>query len=590
VPAGLVLVVAQVAYRATMLRGSWFQFDDVVFLTRVNGQPLSADLLLEGYGGHFMPAGFLLTWLFGHTGSLDHTPYAVTLVVMQALASLGMLVLLRSLFGARWAILVPLIVYLTCALSVPAFVWWAAGVNQLPLQVALGWGLAAHVQYLRTRRLRWLLAAVAVMLVCLTFYEKVLLVYGVIALVTVCYFTTDSARDRVRQVWRRHRLALGVHVVSGVAYLAAYAAYASNFADEGAAGYPVFRLGGNLFGRLAVPGVFGGPISWEVLTGPFQVVDPDPLLVFVSWMALLGLVGHVYSRRRRSLRAWSIPLFFAIGDLLLLGSARATALGPIVGLEARYVTEVGMAAALGLALATLELRGADESAEPRDDLPLLLGPEYVVGATVVVAVLGVLSSQHYATHWADDNQTEDFFANADRTLGTPDDPTPLVNVSVPLYIMWGYEYPRNTTQYVLRSYASRMTFPELRVDSISVVDDTGVVRPVLVEPVTRAVFPTGSCSYRATSTSAAVVPMQQPADGIDWWVRMSYRTDEDTAAVITAGDTTHHAELPAGLHNVYFHVGNSFDEVEVALGSSAADRMCVYEMDAGLVAPLEPVS
>ena len=589
-PAGLLLVVAQVAYRASMLRGSWFQFDDVVFLTRVNGQPLSADLLLEGYGGHFMPAGFLLTWLFGHTGSLDHTPYAVTLVVMQALASLGMLVLLRSLFGARWAILVPLTVYLTCALSVPAFVWWAAGVNQLPLQIALGWGLAAHVQYLRTSRLRWLLAGVAVMLVCLTFYEKVLLVYGVIAIVTVGYFTTGRARDRVGQLWRRHRLGLGVHVLSGVAYLAAYAVYAFNFADEGAAGYPVVRLGGNLIGRLAVPGLFGGPISWEVLTGPFQVVDPDPLLVFVSWMALLGLVGHVYSRRRRSLRAWTIPLFFALGDLLLLGSARATALGPIVGLEARYVTEVGMAAAIGLALATLELRGADESAEVRDETPILLGPEYVVVATVVVGVLGVLSSQQYATHWRDDNKTEEFFANADRTLGTEDEPTALVNVSVPMYIMWGYEYPRNTTRYVLRSYASRMTFPELRVDSISVVDDTGVVRPAVVLPVTRAQFPAGACTYRATSTSDAVVPMQQPADGTDWWVRMSYRTDEDAPAAITAGDTTLEAELPAGLHNVYFHVGNSFDKVEVDLETSGAEPVCVYEMDAGLIAPLEPLS
>jgi hypothetical protein len=573
-----------------MLRGSWFQFDDVVFLTRVNGQPLSADLLLEGYGGHFMPAGFLLTWLFGHTGSLDHTPYAVTLVVMQGLASLGMLVLLRSLFGSRWAILVPLTVYLTCALSVPAFIWWAAGMNQLPLQVALGWGLAAHVQYLRTRRLRWLLASAAVMLVCLTFYEKVLLVYGVIAIVTVAYFTTGTARDRALQVWQQHRLALGAHVVCGVAYLGAYLVYAFNFADEGAAGYPVVRLGGNLFGRLVVPGIFGGPISWEVLTGPFQVVDPDPLLVFVSWMALLGLVGHLHGCRLRSLRAWSIPLWFAMGDLLLLGSARATALGTIVGLEARYVTEVGMAAALAVGLATLELRGAVESAEPRDERPLLLGPEYVVGATAVVAVLGLLSSQHYADHWRDTNQTEEFFANAARTLGSSDEPTPLVNVSVPKYIMWGYEYPRNTTRYVLRSYASRMTFPQLRLDSIFVVDDAGVVRPIVVQPLSRAVAPTGTCTYRATADRATVVPMQQPAEGIDWWVRMSYRTERDTEAAITAGDTTHHTELPEGLHNVYFHVGNSFDEVEVALESTDADPVCVYEMDAGIVAPLEPLS
>jgi hypothetical protein len=70
---------------------------------------------------------------------------------------------------------------------------------------------------------------------------------------------------------------------------------------------------------------------------------------------------------------------------------------------------------------------------------------------------------------------------------------------------------------------------------------------------------------------------------------MSYGRRTSATATITAGETTHETELPAGLHNVYFHVGNPFDEVSVAVEGDN-DRACVYEMDAGLVTPLEPVT
>ena len=169
---------------------------------------------------------------------LGFEPYAITLILLQAAASLGFFMLLRSLFGARLGILAPLALYLFSSITLNSFIWWAAGVNQLALQVAIGWGLFAHVAYLRTGRLRWVLVTALVIVGCLTFYEKVLLTYGAIAIITLAYFTTGSIRHRVQQIWSHHRVALVVHVACGAAYLVVYARFALSLPETQGGGSP----------------------------------------------------------------------------------------------------------------------------------------------------------------------------------------------------------------------------------------------------------------------------------------------------------------------------------------------------------------
>ena len=53
----VLLIAAQLAFRGWAVLGSWFQFDDVVFISRLYDQPWSWDLVGAGYAGHFMPAG-----------------------------------------------------------------------------------------------------------------------------------------------------------------------------------------------------------------------------------------------------------------------------------------------------------------------------------------------------------------------------------------------------------------------------------------------------------------------------------------------------------------------------------------------------
>ena len=175
--AGLGLIALQLGFRAWAVFGSWFQFDDFAFLSRAYNNDLGWGYLTEAYGGHLMPGGFLLTWLFAGYDPLGYWPYAATLLFLQAVASIGFLRLLVHLFGRTAAILPLLALYLFSVISMPAFIWWAAGINQLPMQIALFFGLTSHVTYLRTRRVRHVFATLAWTVFGLLFYEKTLLVF-----------------------------------------------------------------------------------------------------------------------------------------------------------------------------------------------------------------------------------------------------------------------------------------------------------------------------------------------------------------------------------------------------------------------------
>jgi hypothetical protein len=586
----VLLIAAQLAFRGWAVLGSWFQFDDVVFISRLYDQPWSWDLVGAGYAGHFMPAGLTLTWLFVQLDPLGFTPYALTLLGLQTLASVGFLLLLRSLFGARWGIVPALAVYLFSAITLNAFIWWAAGVNQLALQVALAWGLLCHVAYLRSGRFRWVLATVAVIVVCLAFYEKVLLVYGAIAIVTLAWFTSGGARQRLAQVWARYRAGLVAHVLTGLAFIAVYVQFALTLPDTGGKSLPAAGLIGNMVTKAWLPAMFGGPLDYSVLAGPFQLVDPADTVLLLTLLLAVAFVVHVDRTFLRSRRAWLLPLFFVLADLGLVAAARASVIGSTIGLEFRYVTELGMVTPLAAAFATMAVRGAVETVEPRPGAapsPLLANREVMALATAVVVGLSLVSSLRFVDHWRGSKESRDYFANADRTLGSPDDPTPLVNVSVPQYLMWGFDYPRNTNKYVLAMYGDRFTFPDVAQDDIFVIDDDGIVRSLRVAPVVTTDGPEEGCVDRLTAREPVTLPLTDMVDGTDWWARLPYATKQATGVRIEAGDTTHEVTLEPGLRNLYFRADGHFDEVTLTL-TGPGRWVCVGNLSLGFPQPLEP--
>ncbi len=110
-------------------------------------------------------------------------------VVMLAAAGLAALRLLRTLFGTRPAILLPLALYLLTPLTMPDLGWWTSAIESLPVQIATFAALNAQVHYVRTHRFRHAVAAAAWLLFGLFFFEKALILPLLLLAVTSGFLT-----------------------------------------------------------------------------------------------------------------------------------------------------------------------------------------------------------------------------------------------------------------------------------------------------------------------------------------------------------------------------------------------------------------
>lgn len=582
---GVLLILVALAFRWWALAGAWFYFDDLAFLSRGQNSSLSWSYLTTPYAGHLMPAAFAMIWVLARTAVFSWTVWGGALLLMQAVAALGMLRLLLSMFGRRPAVLALLAVYLFTVFTVPAGVWFAAGINQLPMQVALVFGLHAHLDYLRTRRWQSLAQTLAWTLLAVAFYEKAVLLFGIYALVALCWFSSGNTPTRLRSLWDRYRVGILAQVVVASTYVAVYVVHALNF-DTASATNPVLsRVAYNLVGVATATGVVGGPLDWQSL-GVGSLAQPSQLVLVGAWLAVAGGVYYAYRTRTMSRRAWSLIGFTLVADVILLASARASLIGPDIALEYRYQTETAALLVLSLGLALFPLEGAIERNTLRPDVPRPYETTAVVTAvTGVVCLLAVVSSVRYVTNWQDHNQTEHYYRAVTSSLERAGGRVPLVDLGVPQDLLWAYGFPENTYSHVFRNLRARTTYPTFAVDSLFLFDDSGRLSSVQVPPV-RTMVPALGCGYRPT-TAGMTVPLNGPVLGGGWWFQMAYTSKRHVIAEIRAGSRRHEVDLPAGRHVAYFDTRGTFDSFQV-IPHSNGTGLCLTDARLGIPEPGAP--
>jgi hypothetical protein len=584
---GLLLIAAQLAFRAWAVYGAWFQLDDFAFLSMAYNNDLDWAFLTESYGGHLMPAGLLLTWLYAKLDPLAFWPYATTLLVLQAVASVGFLRLLLHLFGRRRAVLPLLVIYLFAVVSLPAFIWWAAGINQLPLQIALFYGLHAHVTYLRTRRLRYAVATLAWTAFGLLFYEKTLLVFLAYGVVAVCYFSKGTLENRVVQLWANYRAGLVLHGALVGAYTVMYLVTSINFDPNNANETPVFPVGYRYLFVAFATGILGGPWRWTDLPNGGRVANPSDVVVFMSWLAIGYLVYVAFRTRERSARAWLLPIVFVLANVVLLTAGRAFIVGSVVGREYRYQTELSAVFALAVGLAFLPLLGAAETVSPRER-PLPFKPRSAVLVFTTVFVIGAMvSNVQYAGRWRSENPAPAYFDRVDQSLKKRQHPVPLADMAVPSMIMWGFRYPENTYSHVFRFYEDRTSYPDVANDQLFVFDNRGNVRPALISSMRRNVpAKDEGCGYRLEDEDISI-PLDDPVIGGGWWVRLGYVADGDSNVTVTAGRWVHETEVKKGFHSLFFRAGGRFDRIRLS-GLEDGVSLCTNDVTLGVPEPYRP--
>ncbi|KRF34326.1 hypothetical protein [Nocardioides sp. Soil805] len=583
----LVLLLGQVALRCWMLVGSWFYTDDYRLLAQSRGESLDLDYLTAPFDSQFMPVGRLLAWVVSNTGEVaTGWGTAVTLTMLTStLAALACWWMLVTVFGARLEVLPLFALYLYSALSAPALMWWAAGLNQLPLQAVWFTAVATWVHYLRGRRWPWLAATTAVLVVGLLCYVKVLLVLPVLALVALGYFASGGPRARLTAALRRYWPAAIAGGLTAALYVVYYAvAVPQPFIEQdrgsGLAGALADTMLGTAFGSSAL----GGPWRWDTSNPPTGYADPPAWAVHLAWVVLVGTIVTGALLRRRTGRAWLLLALSLTGAYLLLLTTRAPVAGAAIGLEMRYLTETVCALVLTLGLVWLPVRGAVESSEPRPRPLLAVAPTQVLAGVLTLAYLvgAVVSTASYAHIWHTDNPGDTYLHRVTAAVdaqGSLD----LTGGTVPQDVMPGYSFPYNTLESLVPLYTSRAEFPLISSTLHSVTEDGTVAPTVIDAAVTSRRGPTDECGWRV-GASGRSIPLENGTIDVDWWLRIGYLSSQRTDITVTAGDVSREATVNPGIGSLFVQATGAFDEVRIS-GLAPETTLCVDVIEVGTAVP-----
>lgn len=579
VAVALAMVAAHVAFRAWVVLGAWFYVDDYRLVDEAGTASL-ADRLLAPYDAQLMPWGRLLAWVGAQPESLSWPLLALTSLLTATVAALACLWCLVTLFGWRRRTLAVLALYLTTAMTVPAYVWWAAALNQVPLQAVFLVAVAAWVRYLRGEGRRWLAVVALALAFGLCCYVKALLVFPTLAFVAVGYFATGGPVRRVVTIVRRHWPVVVAAVAAGAGYLAYYLANVPQISDSGppeAAG----DLAREMVGSTFASGLLGGPWRWDEQIAPVAQADPPQAVVALCWVVLASVVGYLALRRERTLRAWLFLAAYVGADYLLLLTTRAQAVGAISGTEYRYLTDAACAVVLALGLATMELRGAEEASRERDE-PVLtrrIGTVPTVVALLVVGAGGVWSTASYARVWHDRNPGKDFFTTALAGLDG-EDRVDLANQVLPQRVTGALDPVYGSSRGTLPLLSRAARFPDVSDDLHVLAADGSVVPATIDQATTTTPGPVAGCGWSLPREHT--LPLEARAFERDWWLRVDYLASADSGLSVTAGGTTRVASLRRGLHQVYVTVDGTFDEIEVG-GTDEGVTVCIDRIVVGTV-------
>ncbi|MFD6881154.1 hypothetical protein [Rhodococcus sp. NPDC060084] len=574
----LALIAAQVALRTAIAVTSEFYWDDLILIGRAGTESLLSESFLRyDHDGHLMPGAFLVAGLATMIAPLQWWPAAVTLVLAQALASLAVLRVLWLLLGARRALWAPLLFYLFTPLTLPAFAWWAAALNSLPMQAALAWVAGDALRYARSGRRRYLVSGVLVTALALMFFEKAILVPFVAFTVLALTYRVDGQRRPVRTALRQ---AAPLWLASAVVLAVWTGLYVSTVGSRFGVPTADMALGlshhGLSYGLL--PSLVGGPWQWDRWNPGPPWADPPVVLVVVAWAALAGALAWSLRTRQRTGLVWAATGAYVAASMVAMISTR---FGPGTTYELaqtlRYFADSAVVVAVAAALI---LR-----APPRPDAPAI--PTTVVRAVAAVAaatfaVGSLWSTVTFTRSWTD-NPTGEYLDNARSGLVSRPD-VAVLDHPVSVWVLLPVTFPHNLMGSVFAALPDRSDIGDSTTE-LRVLDEAGALVPADLMAV-RWVDPgpepgCGRHVVPGTTTMLPTGPMLEAT----WTVQLNYLASAD--GEIEVGFPSREparVEVTEGPGTVYVRVPGGGDGLQVRTATPGMS-MCVGAGPVGVVVP-----
>ena len=584
--AALTLIAIQLIWMAALLARSYFRQDDYFNFDRALADGFTWKYLMQVNAGHMAPFAFAMSWLLAQVSLYNWVLTSVLILALEAAACFALLRVLRTLFGNRPAILIPLGVYLFSPLAVAAVSWWSVADQSLPLELSIFMAVDAHVRYLRGGRMRSAVAASGWTLLGMASVEKGALIPLLLLALTSAFFVEGrwalAVVRAARRYWRAWLLYGGVLIGYCVVFFLRLPSSAIPPSGPGLVSRISSFLSA-LVGSTLVPGALGGPWRWAVI-GTVQA-SPPTALQQLSWaLALLVVVAScVY--RVRAWRAWAILLgWIAAADVVPVVIGRlAVAPATLLGLQARYATDATSVLALCLGLAFLPLAGeqsvsrfvpADTSAGTwRAIIRSARAATVVVLAIFLAGSFWSLQSLEGVTHT---EAARSYIATARVAIAQAppgavivDTPTP------PMIMMAAFFYPWGNTSYVIGAMArddparhlSWSASPHGVIPDLMIFDAKGQLRPAMLAGPASGPPPDGQLCWSVT-TGGTSVPLHTSLFQWPWTVRLDYAGPAVVLALRFGGQWTE-VTLPAGTHAIYAPLAGAGSEVTVRLAATA---------------------
>ena len=581
--AAAALIALHLMVRAVLAFGGYFYWDDLILVGRSGTQPLlSASYLFNDHDGHVMPAAFLLGGVITRLAPLVWTWPAVSLVVLQLIASLALLRALWVILGWRPVLLVPLSFALFTPLALPAFAWWAAALNYLPMVAALAWVCADAILLVRTGNKRYALTAVLAYGAGLLFFEKSAVIPFAAFTVAALLCHVDGDRAAVRTVWRRGRPLW----LAALALTAAWVALYLVVVDQQRWSWDL-SMTWDLLSRSVthgiVPGLVGGPWVWQRWAPASPWAVPPITVMVLGWLALAAAVATSLLRKQRLGAVWLAAAGYAVAcqvPIYLMRSSAFTALE--LAQTLRYLADL---------VVVLTLLAAVGICAPNRPAPHWLdasGRRTAVAASLTAGFVAssLFSTATFFTSWRD-NPTKSYITNAVRGLAAAraDSAAPLLDQDVDPLVLQRVVGPESLASHMFALIRDRPEFarstPKLRM-----FDTAGNVVDADVTWVRRIVpGPEPQCGYFVQPGEPVRMPLDGPLLPAEWTAELNYlaNTEGSLTVSLPVGPETKVAVKP-GLNRVYVRLSGAGDTV-IVRADTAALAVCLASGPVGYLAP-----
>ncbi|WP_231985110.1 hypothetical protein [Mycobacterium sp. E796] len=582
--AAAALIVAQLGIRAVLAFRGYFYWDDLILIGKAGTQGLlSPSYLFDDHDGHVMPAAFLLAGALIRLAPLDWTGPAISLLVLQLLASLALLRALYVILGWRWVLLLPLTFALFTPLAVPGFAWWAAALNSLPMLAALAWVCADAILLVRTGNRRYALTGVLAYLGGLLFFEKAAVIpfvaFAVGAL--LCHVRGDG--PALRTVWRAGRPLWVASLALTAAWIALYLAVV----NQKRWSFDLSMTADLLWRSIThgvVPGLAGGPWHWDRWAPASPWAIPPPLAMALGWLVLALAVAVSLLRKQRIWPVWLTAAGYTVAcqvPIYLMRSSKQTALE--LAQTLRYLPDLVVVLAL-LAAVALCAPNRPSAARWLDASPKRAAATAFLAAAFVASSL--YSTATFLTSWRD-NPAQPYLQNARAALAAAraSSDAPLLDQEVDPLVLQRVAAPENLASHMFALLHDRPEFASA-TSQLRMFDSSGRLIKARVSWIRTIVpGPMPQCGYFAQPDKPARLMLDGPLLPADWTVELNYLANSEGSMTLSLSEGPA-VKVPVhpGLNRVFVRLPGAGDAITVRANTTALS-LCLASGPVGFVAP-----